>query len=550
VILDFYFGISQEHCMNKLVFASAMALASMSLVSTPALRAQDSGQISLPPDQFNSYQNAMTQTDPGQKAAALEGFLQAYPQSPVKTTVLDNLIDVYYQLNQPAKAIDAANRLLQVDPNNMKALFASVSLKKQLCGQNLDASGVSTDPQTCDDAAVLAQKGLTAPKPASVSQDDWNKLTSAAYPAFHSAIAFDDAVSKKDFAGAIKEYNAELMLYSPQACTQPGPCLADTLQLAQAYAKPGPDKDEVKAVWFYARAWDFAPAAYKAQIEPQLDYWYKRFHGTLDGDAAITQQIDAIKTQAQSTLFPPASFAIAPAPTPADLAHHAYTSGDPKALSLEDKEYILANGSDADATGLWALLKGQPTPVPGIIIADPASELHITVTTAASVKPKDYVVKLTNPVACAAVPPPPTELKVADAQAYILANGVKADTDAMGDALTDTPAHIHKIAIDPSVGTLNVAVTQDAKDAHTADFTVNLKDPLSCKLAPASGSALGLQPATELDGTYDTYTHTAAAGTTAASAQIVLTDGFLQPEKKAGPVHHTAPKPSPAHHAQ
>ena len=104
----------------------------------------------------------------------------------------------------------------------------------------------------------------------------------------------------------------------------------------------------------------------------------------------------------------------------------------------------------------------------------------------------------------------------------------------MGDVLTDTPAHIHKIAIEPSVRHVNVAVTQDAKDAHTADFTVNLKDPLSCKEAPAAGSALGLQPATELDGTYDTYTHTAAAGTTAASAQIVLTDGFLQPEKKAG----------------
>ena len=91
-------------------------------------------------------------------------------------------------------------------------------------------------------------------------------------------------------------------------------------------------------------------------------------------------------------------------------------------------------------------------------------------TTAASVKPKEFVVKLTNPVACNAVPPPPTALKIADAQAYILANGVKADTDAMGDALTDTPAHIRKIEIDPSVSTINVAVTQDAKDAHTADF--------------------------------------------------------------------------------
>ena len=281
------------------------------------------------------------------------------------------------------------------------------------------------------------------------------------------------------------------MLYPPDSCTKPGPCLADTLQLAQAYAKPGDSRDEIKAVWFYARAWDFAPPNFKAQIEPQLEYWYKRYHGTLDGDAAIKQQISAIETQAQATLFPPDGFTIAPAPTPADLAHHAYTSGDPKALSLEDKEYILANGSDADATGLWALLKGQPTPVPGIVIADPANALKISVTTAASVKPKDFVVKLTNPVACSAVPTPPSELKVADAQAYILANGVKADTDAMGDALTDTPAHIHKIAIDPGVLTINVAVTQDAKDAHTADFTVNLKEPLSCKDAPASGSALG-----------------------------------------------------------
>jgi hypothetical protein len=146
--------------------------------------------------------------------------------------------------------------------------------------------------------------------------------------------------------------------------TKPGPGLVDTLQLAQAYAKPGDSRDEVKAVWFYARAWDFAPPAYKTQIEPQLEYWYNRYHGTLDGEAAIKQQIAAIKAQAQATLFPPASFTIAPAPTPAELAHHAYTSGDPKSLGLEDKEYILANGSDADATGLWALLKGQPLRCP------------------------------------------------------------------------------------------------------------------------------------------------------------------------------------------
>ncbi len=79
---------------------------------------------------------------------------------------------------------------------------------------------------------------------------------------------------------------------------------------------------------------------------------------------------------------------------------------------------------------------------------------------------------------------------------------------------------------------INVAVTQDAKDNNMADFTVNLKEPLSCKEAPTPGSVLGLQPAVELDGTYDTYTKFRAAAR-AGHAQIVLNDGFVQQEKKA-----------------
>lgn len=534
--------------MKKLVCASAMALASICLVSTPALRAQDAGQISLPADQFNAYQSFSTQTDPTQKCAAGESFLQAYPQTQVKNSVLDAMIDCYQQTNQTDKILSTAGRLLQIDPNNPKAIFASVYVKKGLCGKSVDATtGVSSDPQTCDDAAALAQKGLTVPKPAGMSDADWTKFTGLAYPIFHSTLALDDIASKKDLKSAIEEYNKELMLYPPDQCTKPGQCLIDTLQLAQTYAKPGDTRDEVKAIWFYARAWDFAPAAYKAQIEPLLEYWYKRFHGTLDGDAAIKQQIAAIETQAQSTLFPPATYSIAPAPTPQELALHAFNSGDPTKLNLEDKEFILANGTKDIADKLWAILKDQPTPVPGIVVTDPANALRVSVTTAASVKPKDFVVKLTNPVACSAVPVPPSELRIKEAQAYLLANGVKADTDAMGDILTDSPAHLRKILIEPGVSAISVAVTEDAKATKVADFIVNMKEPLSCKEAPDAGATLALQPEAELDGTYDTYTQVPAAGSTEAAAQIVLRDGFFQPAKKAGPAHRPA-KPSPSHH--
>ena len=530
--------------MKKLVFASAMALAGMCLVFVTALPVRGQTIQIQDPAEFNAYQNATTQTVPAQKCAALESFLKAYPQSVAKSAALDQMIDCYQQSGQMEQALSAATRLLQMEPNNLKALFVSVYVKKTLCGKSLDATGSSSDPQTCDDAAVLAEKGLAIPKPAGMADNDYKTLIEN----FHSAVAFDDMVAKKDasgnrdYAAAIKEYTSELMLYPPEACTVPGPCLVDTLQLAQAYSKPSPMRDEVKAIWFFARAWNFAPAGFKPQIEQQLDYWYKRYHGTLDGDAAIKQQIAAIKTKAQATLFPPADFTVAPAPTAQELAHHAYTAGDPTKLNLEDKEYILANGSDADAAGLWALLKGKQTPVPGNMISDPASVLKVSVTTAASPKPKDFVVKLTNPVACSAVPDPPSALKIADAQQYILTNGVKADTDAMGELLTEPHTRLRKIEIVPAVTAINVAVTQDAKDSQHADFTVNLKEPLSCKDAPAPGSVLATLPGTELDGTYDTYTKVPATGTLGAGAQMVLSDGFVQQAPKKAPVHR-ATKP-------
>jgi len=45
-------------------------------------------------------------------------------------------------------------------------------------------------------------------------------------------------------------------------------------------------------------------------------------------------------------------------------------------LNLEDKEFILANGVKEDSDKLWALLKDQPTPVPGVVIEATASVLR------------------------------------------------------------------------------------------------------------------------------------------------------------------------------
>jgi hypothetical protein len=445
--------------MKKIVFASMMALASLSLIAASGLRAQqNSSTIQIKdPAEFNAYQMATTQSDPKARAAAIESFLTTYPQSVVKSAMLDQLVDSYQQSGDADKTLSATDRLLQVDPSNMKAIVISVFIKKNQCAKSVNpATGKSSEEQTCDDGAALATKGLQVQKPAGLSDDDWKKQTAIAYPAFHSMMALD-AATKKDFKTAEAEYKDELMLYSDDQSKSSG--LNDTLLLAQTYAQPGAAQDLSLASWFYARVWNFAPAQYKAQIEPKLEYYYKKYHGGLDG-------LDALKQAAAASIFPPGTFSITKAKSPAEQIHDLIASTpDLNTLALADKETVLAFGSKDDADKMWAILKDKTTQVPGVVIEATATQIK-------------------------------------------------------------------------------VAVTQDAKDSHTADFIVNLKTPLADKEIPAPGFEFKAQPSAELDGTYDTYTQIPATDTAAASAQIVLREGILQPEvKKAAPAH----KPAAAH---
>ena len=508
--------------MKKFVFASVMALASISLVCALRVHAQNQqGGIQIKdPAEYNAYQMATTQTDPKARAAALESFLQTYPQSVVKQLALDKLVDDYQIIGDSDKELSADTRLLQIDPNNLKAILYSVVIKKQQAQK-------ANDQQAADDAAALARKGLTTPKPADLSDDEWKKLTTAAYPLFHSAIALDD-VMKKDFNDAITEYRNELMLY-PDDQTKGGQGLVDTMNLAEAYVninpkKPDP-KDLIPAIWYYARSWDFAPAAYKPQIEKRLDYWYKSYHGDLKG-------LDDIKTQAQASEFPPGTLQIAAAKTPAEQIHDLITSTpDLKTLALSDKETVLALGTKDDADKMWAVLQGQMTPVPGNVITATASTAKVRVVEGAA-PAKEYTIDLKSPVDCKDAPAADADLKAKED--FITTNGSGADFDKLSTLITESASRIRRLELDPEATVINVAVTDDAKSSKVPDFIVNLKTPAPCKQVQA-GTDFGTQPAAELDGTYDTYKQVPATATTAQSAQIVLKDGFVQEAKKAAP---------------
>jgi hypothetical protein len=426
--------------MKKVIFASLLAVATSVLSLPVSALAQDQGsqssQITIKdPAEYNAYTSAIGQSTPAAKAAAIESFLQQYPNSVVKAEMLEQLVGAYQATGDTAKTYDAAKRLLQVDPNNLRALIFVVYVEKQ------QANG---DQAKLDEAAALAQRGQNATKPANMNEADFQKLKDVSGPIFGNVIGAD-LVTKKDYKGAIANYQAELHAVKDPAQTTQGLLLADTYALGNAYVQQDP-KDLVNGIWYLTRAAQYLQEPYKSNVEKAAEYWYKKYHGSMDG-------FDQIKQLAHDNLFPPDSYKPVPAPpppSPQELAHTAVASTTDldKGLSLSDKEFVLANGSQEDAQKVWAVLQGKTTEVPGTVVQATADSVQL-------------------------------------------------------------------------------AVSDDAKQSQKADFTINMKTPL--KEVPAPGTQV------TFIGTFDSYTQ--------QPPMIVMKDGEPKQAPKA-PAHRTTHKPS------
>jgi len=433
--------------MKKVVLASLLAVAgAVGSASTTFAQAPAAGGIQMSADEYAAYNNANTQKDAAAKAAAFEAYLKAYPNSAVKADVLNQIVFLDSSVNNEAATVSASDRLLAIDPNSVPALTFKVYYARQ------DADKL-TDPaakQAALDAAVaLAQRGLSAPKPKDMSDDDFKKLQAGAESIFESAIA-DDSLAKKDNAGAITALKAEIDA-NPDQTKAVGPVLQDVYVLAQAYYTSTPP-DYLNCAWYATRAAAFAPDAYKPIIQPVATYCYKKYHGAADG-------YDAMQTAVQTNLDPPAGFfaTVKPAPKPEDYATNLVaTTTDLGSLAISDKEFVLQYGKTADADKVFDTVKGKSSDFPDSVV-------------------------------------------------------IAATADS-----------------------LQVAVTDDAKASKTADFTFNMKAPLTT--VPAIGDKV------TIDGTYVSYT--------ASPLMITMSDGVVVPPKKTPAkapvrrttVHHTTPQ--------
>src|SRR3954465_23029 len=73
------------------------------------------------PAEYNAYVGAVQQTDPTAKISGLEAFLTQYPNSVMKEDALELLMGTYQQTGNAAKTEEAANRVLQANPSNLRA---------------------------------------------------------------------------------------------------------------------------------------------------------------------------------------------------------------------------------------------------------------------------------------------------------------------------------------------------------------------------------------------------------------------------------------------
>ena len=430
--------------MKKVVLASLLSAAALiPFAVQPVAFGQAAGGVQMSQEEYAKYQACNTATAPAQMASPCEDYLKAFPNSAVKVDALQKLLYAYSQTGDDAKALDAADRLLAIDPQNLRALTMEVYYRQK-------AADALTDPAAkaaaLDKVATYAQTGLNATKPKDTSDADFAAMKAATQQTFTSAIAEDD-LAKKDNAGAIAAIKTEIDAHEPET-EKPSPVLNDVYVLAQAYYTSTPP-DYLNCAWYATRVANFAPEPYKTQANQLGSYCYTKYHGSKDG-------YDAMQTAVKTNLDPPAGFTVKPAPKPEDIVSNLIsTTPDLATLALSDKEFVLQYGKPEDADKVFNTVKGKAVEIPNAVV-----------------------------------------------------------TAATADQL-------------------QVSVSDDAVQSKTADFTFNMKTPLT--KVPAVGDKV------TLDGTYASYTQT--------PLMITMSDSTLVPPKTAKPpVRHTTTTHHPSGH--
>src|SRR5882762_1094248 len=172
--------------MKKIVLAMLLVAAVTAVAQTPPAPAQPAPAQTAPtqpapkkemkdPAEYNAYVGAAGQTDAAAQISGFEAFLTQYPNSTYKEDALELLMTAYQKTGNQAKTLETAQKILLVNPCNIRAL-ALVAYTKQAMTTGPNAQ------QNLAEAGQAGEKGLqclqTATKPDGTPAADWDKLKS------------------------------------------------------------------------------------------------------------------------------------------------------------------------------------------------------------------------------------------------------------------------------------------------------------------------------------------------------------------------------------
>jgi tetratricopeptide (TPR) repeat protein len=349
--------------------------------------AQSSGPVIKDPAEYNAYMAAIQQTDPNAKISGLEAFLTQYPNSVVKSDAMELLLASYQQTGNEAKTLETAQKMLDANPNNARALaILSYTYRAKAMNGGADAA------QNIAKAQDYGQKGLAAidsfQKPQGMADADFDKLKAQMTQIFQSAVG-NGAFQTHDYPTAIKNLK-------PVADASPTD-FSLVYPLALAYLQSTPP-DYINGVWYASRASVIAPAQFKAQIQKYAESQYDKYHGGDDGWSDVLAQATANTTQ-------PAGFTIKPAPTPAEQAHTLATSKEPKDMSFAEWQMVLSNAQQPDQDTVWNAIKGVGLQMEGTVISATDTELQIAASQDdIDQKRADIILTMTGPIPARLMP--------------------------------------------------------------------------------------------------------------------------------------------------
>jgi tetratricopeptide (TPR) repeat protein len=322
----------------------------LSLGPAPAWAAspQAAGQEKKPQwksrDEYDAFTAMTGEKDPSKKITLAEAFLKKFADTDFKDLVYVSMMGAYQQLGQSDKAIDAARKTLELNPDSLQAL-SYLSFVFPFVFKPTDADATTQLSRADSDG----RRGLEAlqklQKPANVTDEQFNQYVKSQRAIFNGAIGFV-ALQRKDYAAAITSF---------KMAAEDNPSDVYTFyRLGVAYVSSDP-RDYDNAIWNLARSVSLAKAA-KNPAEPEIEKYLKQvyinYHGNQEG-------LPDIIAQAAGSPTPPEGFKVAPMEVPEK-------TGNPNIDAFNQLAVPLKLGGER-AQKVWDSLKGQPLGLGGFI---------------------------------------------------------------------------------------------------------------------------------------------------------------------------------------